>query len=329
MWEQLGAAPSPFTSLSMLPQETLERVLNIYNEVVPEHRLTLGELLLHVRQGTIGPPDVLDDVNQLLKTLFRYGYEQRAAKFPVAPPAWAKRHTRFLWTIWEWPPAPSPRPQWARMIAEDPCTGTCLIATMHHEPITYSSEDLFNDFLALDLQSMPTSFYPDPQDRQKMVAFLARYGSDFLPYPCPDRSAEDQLDYFSEFNRQYQTFAHAVRNLAAQPLPPPVFPEGPGGSTTYDPVDNALTNLNHGLDQIKPRLRRLPDGTIVTTFESTYGLHLCYATLWEAMNSSQPPFSFCALPSCRRPFIRQRKDQTCCTTAHATARRQQQHRHTL
>jgi hypothetical protein len=312
----------------MLPRDALEQVLKIYNQVVPEHRLTLGELLLHIKQGTISPPDVLDDAERLLMRLLRHGHEQRAAKFPVAPPAWAKRHTGLQWTIWEWPPAPSPRPQWARMIAEDPFTETSLIATMHHEPMTYSSEDLFNDFLALDLQSIPTSLYPDPEDRQKMVAFLARYGPDFLPYPCPDRAADDQLDYFSEFNRQYQTFAHAVRYLAQPPTPPPVLPPG-HGSAPYDPVDNALTDLNHGLDQIKPRLRRLTDGTIVTTFEPTHGLCFCYATLWEAVKSHQPLFRFCALPSCQRPFIPQRKDQTCCTTTHATTRRQQQHRRTV
>jgi len=174
------------------------------------------------------------------------------------------------------------------MIAEDPFTETSLIATMHHEPMTYSSEDLFNDFLALGLQSMPTSMYPSPSDRAKIVAFLARYGPNFLPYPCQDRTEEDQLDYFSEFNRQYQIFAHAVGSLVKPLTPPPVLPPG-HGSAPYDPVDNALTDLNYGLDQIKPRLRRLTDGTIVTTFEPTYGLYLCYTTLWEAMNSSNPP----------------------------------------
>jgi hypothetical protein len=312
----------------MLSHRDLETMLRIYNKCSPDCPLSLEELRLLVRRGTIAPPSVLDDAEQLHTSLFRYRDEQRAAKFPVAPPAWVKRHTGFRWTIWEWPPAPSPRPQWARMIAEDPVTETSLIATMHHEPMTYSSEDLFNDFLALDLQSMPASLYPDPQDRKKIVAFLARYGPHFLPYPCPDRAAEDQLDYFSEFNRQYQTFAHAVRYLAQPPAPAPVLPLG-HGSAPYDPVDNALRNLNHGLDQIKPRLRSLTDGTIVTTFEPTHGLYFCYATLWEAVKSHQPPFKVCALASCQRPFIPQRKDQTCCTTAHAATRRQQQHRHTL
>jgi hypothetical protein len=84
------------------------------------------------------------------------------------------------------------------MIAVDPFTATTLMAIPQPEVVEYTGRDIFNEFFALDLQCSPTSVYPNPHDRQQIVAFLARYGPNFLPYPCPDRSADDQLDYFSE-----------------------------------------------------------------------------------------------------------------------------------
>ena len=167
----------------MLAQDTLNRVLDIYNEVVHEHRLTLDQLLHYVRLGAITPPEVLDDANQLLKMLFRYRYEQRAANFPMAPPAWAKRHTGFRWTIWEWPPAPSVRAWGARTIAVDPITEATLITIPQHEDVAYTGREIFNDFLALDLQCMPTSLYPNKTDKR-----LSRSSPATAPIFSPTRA---------------------------------------------------------------------------------------------------------------------------------------------
>ena len=176
----------------MLEQDTLNRVLDIYNEVVPEHRLTLDDLRLHVRLGTIALPEVLDDAYQLLKTLFRYGYEQRAAKFPVAPPAWEQQHRGLRWTIEEWPLALSVCLAGGRVAAGNPFTETTLVAIQQPEVVEYTGRDIFNDFLALDLPGLPT--YPAPKDRDKILTFLARYGPNFLAYPRPAHVTEDHLD---------------------------------------------------------------------------------------------------------------------------------------
>jgi hypothetical protein len=342
----------------MLESGDLARVLAVYHRLLPypEIRLSVGELGMMIQWGDFGPPETLTSVDVLLERLIQRAFEMHTATFPPAPPAWAKRHEWVRWRIRRWRPGEVP-PLWGSRRLLDDGDLTAIIAVMLPERWACSGDKVYNDFLALDLRytlrdgddgviecltyeqtsawvrgqrqegkAGRLSLSPSSEDYGKIVEFLSQYGPDFVPYCWTDRLVDDQLDYFSAFNRAWQTFAQTVHRLLTKPIPAPVLPQGRGASITSDPVAIALRTLKHRLSELKPRLLRLPEGKVVTSFESGHGLDICYVALWEALQSRQPPLRFCALPSCQRPFFFDREDQMCCTSAHAARLRVARHR---
>ncbi len=208
------------------------------------------------------------------------------------------------------------------------------------------------------------SLYPSPRDRKKIFRFLETYGENFLLYPPDilhpiastfiDRLNAQRLrwwcspaeflqqppsvfrkhwrswlgwNYLVEFNYQYQIFARTIRYLTARLFQSPSKVAVP---LTADPMQEALTTLDHGLDNVNLRVSRGQDGALTTDVDSRNGLQQCYALLWETLPRYQPAFKQCALPGCGRSFIPARKDQVCCSPQHAAclrARRAHRKRH--
>jgi hypothetical protein len=309
------------------------------------------------QQGIFGPLETLASPDILLERLIQQAFEEHTARFPPAPPAWAKRHQWMRWRIRSWRPGEA-QPFWgSRRLREDPLDRTAVIAVMQPERWACSGDQVFNDFLALNLRytlrnqddgviacmtydqtrawlqgqreegnTARLSLFPSREDYGKIVKFLSNYGPDFVPYRWENCLTDDQLDYFSTFNRSWQTFGQMVQHLITKPIPVPAFLDAKGGSIGSDPVTIALRTLKHRLGQLEPRLLRLPEGKVITTFEPTHGLAICYVTLWEALQSHQAPLRFCALPTCQRPFFFQRRDQHGCSRAHADALRDMRRR---
>jgi hypothetical protein len=342
----------------MLESGDLARVLAASHRLLPypEIRLNVGELGMMIRRGDFGPPETLTSADVLLERLIQRAFEMRTATFPPAPPAWAKRHEWVRWRIRRWRPGEVP-PLWgSRRLLEDGDL-TVIIAVMQPECWACSGDKVFNDFLTLDLRytlrnedddiidcltyeqtsgwgqgqrqegkAARLSLFPAPEDYRKIVNFLSKYGPDFVPFRWADRLGDDQLDYFSAFYRAWQTFAQIVQRLITKPIPALAPLEAKEGSISSDPVTIALRSLKYQLGRLAPRLLRLPEGRVVTTFEPTHGLDICYVTLWETLQSHQSPLRFCTLPSCQRPFFPERKDQRCCSKAHAARLRLARHR---
>jgi hypothetical protein len=135
--------------------------------------------------------------------------------------------------------------------------------------------------------------------------------------------AADGWDFLSKFNYQYQLFTRVLRRFLDQPAPSP--PRDAGTSYPHRTQDT-LRILNHGLKGVNLYVSQARDGAVVTSAHTQSGLQSYYALLWETLPRHQRALQRCAWSTCRRPFIPQRRDQTCCSPQCARALRVHRHR---
>jgi hypothetical protein len=145
----------------------------------------------------------------------------------------------------------------------------------------------------------------------------------FLGRVAARQWASDGWDFLSEFNYQYQIFTRVLRRLLDQPASSP-----PRDMDTSYPnrTQDALQVLTHGLKGVNLYVSQKKDGAVVTSTSTQSGLQSCYALLWETLPRNQRALQRCALSTCPRPFIPQRRDQTCCSPQCARALRVHRHR---
>jgi hypothetical protein len=102
-----------------------------------------------------------------------------------------------------------PATDWESLVTYEPGRKTKVVARPLFEFTSFFPEELYQDFLRLDLNIVSET--PEGpvalEDREQIMLFSERYGYRFVPY---DPSVA-RWDYFTEFFRQYGIFVECIR----------------------------------------------------------------------------------------------------------------------
>lgn len=184
---------------------------SVLAEMIRDGAFGRGLTLKTLRASQVDPKRIIDFLVVREKTALNLPDVKRSRTGNYEKRYWTQRYAleeRPVDSPIKSPSLGVPATQWEYLVTYETTRNVKVIARPLFEFTSFFPEELYRDFLRIDLDCGPgePTEAVSVEDREQILLFSQRYGYRFVPYD--ERIA--RWDYFSEFRRQFRLFHECI-----------------------------------------------------------------------------------------------------------------------